>query len=178
MKGKDCTECHKKFAEKYDGLKFTHGAVKQRRCEDCHLRHGIVPKLALKQAGNNLCFSCHKREAVGMDKPNVHPVLKSGKCTQCHDPHGTNAPHLLKAEGKQACFGCHKPEPFQRKLVHKVVETEGCRACHVAHASDQKALLTADQTRLCGKCHDPGKGNFKKAHGDYPVGGKTCTTCQ
>src|SRR5512144_1307002 len=65
FQGKDCLECHKKFADKYGSAKFAHKAVKERRCEDCHLRHGIVPKLVLKKSGNELCYSCHARGTIG-----------------------------------------------------------------------------------------------------------------
>src|SRR5208337_47645 len=40
---KNCLECHKKFADKYLGMKDVHAVVKERNCEACHLRHGIVP---------------------------------------------------------------------------------------------------------------------------------------
>jgi predicted CXXCH cytochrome family protein len=60
FKTKDCLECHQKFAEKTAGLKFQHSSVKQRKCEDCHLRHGVVGRLVLKQPGSALCLTCHK----------------------------------------------------------------------------------------------------------------------
>ena len=94
-----------KFAAKYGGVKFAHAAVKANKCEDCHLRHGLVPRLALKKSGNALCLGCHPKEKIGLDKPNVHPVLRNGSCAQCHDAHGSNAPHLLKAVGSEACYG-------------------------------------------------------------------------
>ncbi len=65
FKQKDCLECHTKFSQKYDGAKVLHAAVKQRKCEDCHLRHGIVPALVLKKQGNALCYQCHERKAIG-----------------------------------------------------------------------------------------------------------------
>ena len=146
FKQKDCIECHKKFDEKYGSAKVLHSSVKQRKCEDCHLRHGIVPQLVLKKAGDELCYSCHKRESIGMTKKNVHPVLRAGDCTQCHDAHGSNAPHMLKAEGAGACYECHDKAPFERKNVHAVLKDKGCTACHVAHASDERALLAKGTT--------------------------------
>ncbi len=44
---KECLDCHKKFADKYLGMKNVHSMVKEKKCEDCHLRHGKVPKLLL-----------------------------------------------------------------------------------------------------------------------------------
>ena len=58
-------ECHKKFEEKYGSAKHVHGSVKQRKCEDCHLRHGIVPQLALKKAGDELCYCATSARASG-----------------------------------------------------------------------------------------------------------------
>ena len=78
FKQRDCLECHKKEAAKFDGMKSLHSAVKQRKCEECHLRHGAVPKLALKEQGNALCFTCHKKESIGLDKKFVHAVLRGG----------------------------------------------------------------------------------------------------
>ncbi len=173
FKTKGCADCHQKAVEKFKEAKFAHAAVKDQKCEACHLRHGTVGKLLLKQQGNALCYSCHKRDAIGMDKPVVHKVLRSGSCTQCHDPHGSQAPHLLKAEGAEACFGCHAREPFQRKTVHAVLKS-GCASCHAAHASSVPNLLVADQAKLCAQCH-ASNGAFQKAHGGYPV--TTCTGC-
>ncbi|MEI6226028.1 MAG: cytochrome c3 family protein, partial [Deltaproteobacteria bacterium] len=115
FKQKECLDCHTQLADKYAGYKYTHPAVKQKKCEECHLRHGLVPKLLLKESGNAFCYRCHKRETIGMDKPNVHQVLKTGKCSTCHDAHGSNSPHMMKAGGADACFECHKRAPFQRK---------------------------------------------------------------
>jgi predicted CXXCH cytochrome family protein len=175
FKQKACLECHQKLADKYAGLKYAHPAVKERKCEECHLRHGLVPKLLLKESGNSFCYKCHDKKTIGMDKPNVHKVLKTGSCLGCHDAHGSNAPHMLKAEGSETCFRCHKKEPFQRKVVHAALAMDGCRSCHVAHASDSKNLLKTDPGSLCAECHSATASGFQKAHGNYPV--KGCTSC-
>ena len=95
FKQKECLDCHTKLADKYAAYKVTHKAVRERKCEECHLRHGLVPKLLLKESGNRFCYKCHDKKSIGMDKPNVHSVLRQGKCTTCHDAHGSNAPHML-----------------------------------------------------------------------------------
>ena len=114
FKRKECLDCHQKFSEQVLSRKNVHAIVKQQKCEDCHLRHGIVPKLLLKEAGNALCLKCHEKKSIGLDKRVVHPVLRTGDCTQCHDAHGSNARFMLKAEGYSSCFSCHKQEAFQR----------------------------------------------------------------
>src|SRR3954467_12162704 len=161
---KECADCHQKFDERIGALKNVHPAVKQQKCEDCHLRHGIVPKSLLKQSGNALCLTCHEKKSIGLDKPNVHPVLKTGECTKCHDPHGSNARFMLKAEGASACATCHDRAPFEKKIVHQPLK-DGCRTCHLAHASDQKSLLTAAPEKLCLSCHK----SPVKAHGGIAV---------
>ena len=77
---KDCLDCHKKFVDKYLGMKNVHKVVKEKKCEDCHFRHGLVPKLILKKEGNEICYPCHNREKIGLSKPNVHTALKRGRC--------------------------------------------------------------------------------------------------
>src|SRR3972149_3129066 len=67
---KECLDCHKKFADKYMGMKNVHQVVKERKCEDCHLRHGLVPKLILKKEANEVCYTCHTKEKIGVNKSN------------------------------------------------------------------------------------------------------------
>ncbi len=153
---KNCLDCHKKFADKYLGMKNIHAPVKEKKCEDCHLRHGLIPKLLLKKEGNEICYPCHSKDKIGMNKANVHTALKRGKCIQCHNPHASQASRLLKAEGNEACFQCHKKENYEKKVVHKV-GAKGCTTCHLSHSSDQKDLLVKAETPLCLGCHDSSK---------------------
>jgi len=133
---KECLDCHKKFADKYMSLKSIHGIVKQGKCEECHMRHGIVPKLMLKGAGNDLCFKCHDKAKIGLTQPHVHTALKSGKCTTCHNPHASKGDKLMQAEGNEVCYLCHKKERYEGKaVVHKVLSQGGCRACHASHSA-------------------------------------------
>ncbi|HUJ27102.1 MAG TPA: cytochrome c3 family protein, partial [Myxococcales bacterium] len=177
FKKKECLECHTKFGDKVLKLEQLHPDVKSGKCEECHLRHGIVPKLLLKKQGSALCLSCHEPKAIGLDQPNVHPALKDGQCTACHDAHGSNQAHLMKAAGAQACTGCHDKAAFEKKVVHEVLRKQGCAACHSAHASPQKNLLIAPEGKLCVKCHDGDTKAFRSAHGNLPVTAKACTTC-
>ena len=54
---KECLDCHTEFAAKYLSMPDVHAVVKEKKCEDCHLRHGIIPKLLLKREGNDTCYS-------------------------------------------------------------------------------------------------------------------------
>jgi predicted CXXCH cytochrome family protein len=161
---KDCLDCHTKFSDKYLGMKNVHAVVKQKNCEGCHLRHGLVAKLILKQTGNELCQTCHTKDRMGM-KPIMHTALKGGKCTDCHNPHASQTDHLLKVEGKDLCYQCHKKEDYEKKTVHAVLNTKGCAACHFSHSADEKGLLLKPETTLCLSCHDSGNSGFRKAHG-------------
>ena len=175
---KDCLDCHKKFAEKLVGMKSVHTTTKTNKCDTCHLRHGLIPKAAMKKDGNEVCFQCHAREKVGLNRKHVHTVLKRGRCTECHDPHASPASHLLKAEGNDACFKCHKKDEHQKNVVHAASPAKGCLACHSAHGSDEKDLLLKAAAPLCLSCHDATKPQFKKAHADYPVEkAASCTGC-
>ena len=49
---KQCLDCHTAFADKYLAMKDVHAPVQEKKCEDCHLRHGVIPKLLLKSQGN------------------------------------------------------------------------------------------------------------------------------
>ena len=57
----DCLDCHKEFGDKYLKMKSVHAVVKEKKCEECHLRHGIVPKLILKNRGNEICYTCNEK---------------------------------------------------------------------------------------------------------------------
>src|SRR3990172_4699183 len=166
---KNCLDCHKTFADKYVGMKTIHPTVKAQQCETCHLRHGLIPKAAMKKDGNEVCYQCHAREKVGLNRKHVHTALKRGRCTDCHDPHASRTSHLLKAEGNEACYRCHKKEEHQRKVVHAATPAKGCLAWHSAHASDEKDLLLKAAVPLCLSCHEATKAAFKEAHGAYPV---------
>lgn len=162
---KSCLDCHQTFAEKLSKLKDVHAPVRAQKCEDCHLRHGLVPKLILKEQGNQLCAGCHKAQAARQHVP-------KGKCADCHDPHGTDTKALLTKD----CFSCHAKGPFQRKNVHPVDASAArskdgaCATCHAVHGSAQKALLVAPEGQLCAKCHAAPK------HGGFAVSTR-CSDC-
>ncbi|MCK5422654.1 MAG: cytochrome C, partial [Deltaproteobacteria bacterium] len=133
---KNCLECHTKFADKYLKMKSVHAVVKEKKCEECHLRHGIVPKLIFKQIGNQTCYQCHPKEKISLDKPRVHTAIKKGKCIDCHNPHASQSSRLLQAEGSEVCYQCHKKKNFEKKVEHKALQKEPCLTCHSSHGSD------------------------------------------
>ncbi len=89
---RDCLGgCHKEFADKYMGLPNVHAVVREKKCEACHLRHGLVAKLAMKKDGDELCYGCHAKDKLGLNKAHVHSALRNGSCTLCHNPHASKA---------------------------------------------------------------------------------------
>ena len=110
--GRDCLGCHKAFATKYLGMKDVHAVVRENKCDSCHVRHGLVPTLAMKREGNELCLTCHPKDKLGLNKAHVHTAVKSGACTLCHDPHASKFDHLLKADPGRAVL----PVPRQGEL--------------------------------------------------------------
>jgi len=172
---KDCLSCHKKFSEKYLGMKDVHLPVKEKKCEDCHLRHGLVPKLILKKEGNEICYPCHSKDKIGTNKANVHTALKRGKCIQCHNPHASQFGHLLKAEGMKLAFNVTR-----RRIMKRKSSTKWGLKVHdlsLFPQFDQKGLLVKAETPLCLGCHDSSKASFKKGHENYPVNQASCTIC-
>src|SRR5512132_3444259 len=168
LAGRDCLGCHKDFANKYMGMKNVHAVVKENKCESCHLRHGLVAKRAMKLDGNELCYSCHPKEKIGLTKAHLHTAVKQGQCILCHNPHASNSEHLLTAAPDQICYQCHGKAKYEQKVVHKVMQSDGCSACHASHGSDQPNLLVQDEKSLCLTCHEAKEPAFTKAHGGYP----------
>ncbi len=78
FKQQQCLDCHKDFGKKYFSMKYLHPGIKESKCEDCHLRHGIIPKLLLKESGDELCLKCHNVKSLGLDRKYVHSALKGG----------------------------------------------------------------------------------------------------
>ncbi len=174
---KECLECHTEFKAKYLSMKTVHAVVKEQKCEDCHLRHGVIPKLLLKKEGNQTCYACHEQNKIGMDKSFVHTALTRGKCIECHNPHASEQARLLKASEKDICYQCHQSQDFAKPVLHQPLKTDTCLECHLAHGSDQQDLLKTEQVTLCLSCHDTQKSPFKKAHRDLPVETASCNSC-
>ena len=81
FEAKPCLDCHKTTLNEFQ-KKYVHSPMAKRDCEACHLRHGKIAVLTLKEREERkLCYICHKQMALNMDKTaNVHTALKQGKC--------------------------------------------------------------------------------------------------
>ncbi|MGD8352720.1 MAG: cytochrome c3 family protein, partial [Pseudomonadota bacterium] len=177
FKRKECVDCHTQFKEEVLSRNNLHDILKNGDCEQCHLRHGLVGKLILKEDGEGLCISCHSEDDLKLNRKVVHQAVESGDCTACHDPHASEYDNLLRAEGGDTCYKCHDKEDYEKKVRHAVLDDGGCAVCHEPHSSDQADLLKEKPEALCLSCHDSGQGSFKEAHGGYPVQDRECATC-
>ena len=83
FKKKECLDCHdhEAWAEATFSKPVLHEPVKEKKCQSCHQRHGLVGALLLKQDGNELCLSCHEPKTLGLDLPNAHAPDRRGRCT-------------------------------------------------------------------------------------------------
>lgn len=164
-----CLDCHPEMGKKFR-QGYVHAPVKQGRCDQCHLPHGLIGGLFLREKEPGLCLSCHRQLKPPAESGSVHRPVADGTCTACHDPHNSPYPARLKAEADQSCFACHDRKRFRKKYVHAVLEKEkGCRTCHDPHFSGNVSLLTDSPDALCRSCHRVDRSSFIKAHSGYPV---------
>ena len=169
-----CAECHPDKAAKYQSG-IVHSPVKEKNCEACHLPHGIVPAVVMRQQSPFVCLPCHAEFKEAGSKTSVHEPVNKGKCEVCHEDHNSQYPKLLKAAPEEVCFGCHDRKEFTRANVHAPVK-QGCDTCHDAHMSDNPKLLKQPTDQLCASCHATGTPEFAKGHNGYPVTGD-CVDC-
>ena len=97
-----CAECHE---DKTKG-KNIHSAIAG-GCNSCHeiKNSGETTQVVLNQPSNELCFTCHAKEAK--DEDSKHGPWDKGNCVFCHDPHTSDYPKQLRAEGNSLCLECH-----------------------------------------------------------------------
>lgn len=180
-----CATCH----ARKDLKKTVHTAVKQGDCLGCHDPHSGDAAPLLKSGPRELCFECHKQDALTPDHVKHVPATE-GRCLDCHDPHESDNPKQLRATGRALCLTCHdvaarqgldRPRPetridLGRKVVHQAFDNGGdCQQCHVqTHSGVVKNLLKKPAPALCEECHKP-KGGQGYVHGAVRLG--DCAVC-
>lgn len=134
-----CVGCHE---DKNTG-KNIHSAIAG-GCTSCHdiKTQGEDTEVNLNQPKNELCFTCHAKEAK--DEDSKHGPWDNGQCVLCHDPHTSDFSKQLRAEGNALCLECHdgRKGPLAdtvKVFTHEVKRSElqGLR----------RLLLDADGTR-------------------------------
>ena len=106
----DCLGCHKAFADKYMGMKNVHAVVKENKCDQCHLRHGLVdearPEEGRQRALLHLPCQGHDRPEQG-PRPHRRQEREVRRC--CHNPHAS-AERTTSSRRRAAtvCYQCHE----------------------------------------------------------------------
>lgn len=148
-----CFECHNQTISLKDGGKLMnmkeliekgkslHGAIAQTRCIVCHEIHGGGHRrlltneypsdiyLPFKESSYALCFSCHDKQMVMLDKTtattqfrngdrNLHFVhvnddKKGRSCRVCHDAHAANRDRHIRDEVPYGPGGWRLPIKFE-----------------------------------------------------------------
>ena len=123
-------------------------------CVSCHTVHTRRDVVLDPISQTDVCFTCHLREEMEVNKPYRHPVREGAvTCTDCHNPHGSNGPSaLVKTSVNETCFLCHaeKRGPFVNE--HEPVQ-DNCVHCHTPHGSNIENLLIVRAPFLCQQCH-------------------------
>jgi predicted CXXCH cytochrome family protein len=169
-----CAQCHpEKVAAYQTGV--VHQPVKENNCEACHLPHGLVPTVLMRQPVPVVCLPCHAAFKEAASKKSLHEPVGKGKCESCHNPHNSEFPKLLKSAPEEVCFTCHDRKEFTKAKVHAPVK-DGCGTCHDPHMADNPELLNKPSEALCASCHATDSGEFRTAHQGYPVTTR-CVDC-
>lgn len=171
---KTCVDCHADMVAKFQ-QGVVHAPVREKKCDTCHLPHGIIGGTFLRQEKPDLCLRCHQAVAPDPGAVSSHEPVKKGNCSACHASHNSPHPRLLLKEQKELCYGCHDRTLFEKKNVHAPL-SQGCAACHTPHKSKQPRLLVQEADSLCLKCHEGGKESMRKAHQGYLLKGN-CLSC-
>ena len=146
-----CLSCHQ--GEHINWENSMH-AAEEVGCASCHTVHTPRDAVLNPIRQTDVCFTCHLREKMEVNKPYRHPVREGAvTCTHCHNPHGSNGPAaLVKNSVNETCFLCHaeKRGPFVNE--HEPVQ-DNCDNCHTPHGSNIENLLTVRSPFLCQQCH-------------------------
>jgi len=129
-------------------------ASEELSCTSCHQMHTHRDQVLDPITETEVCYTCHLREKMEVNKPYRHPVREGAvTCTDCHDSHGSNGPAaLVRTSVNETCYLCHteKRGPFVNE--HEPVQ-DNCVNCHTPHGSNVENLLTVRAPFLCAQCH-------------------------
>ena len=146
-----CLSCHQ--GDHINWGNSTH-AAEDVACVSCHTVHTHRDLVLNPISQTDVCFTCHLREEMEVNKPYRHPVREGAvTCTDCHNPHGSNGPSaLVRSSVNETCFLCHaeKRGPFVNE--HEPVQ-DNCVHCHTPHGSNIENLLIVRAPFLCQQCH-------------------------
>jgi predicted CXXCH cytochrome family protein len=186
----DCTSCHGGHASNTKGLlgPYGHAAFLDEKCEQCHNPIVADRKITTRIAGNELCFSCHKKDPAKFKENDVHGSAGKGGCAMCHNYHASKKKNLTIKESP-LCFTCHESTEKSTLLMGKALGTINCVPvrdgkcfdCHIPPHSNNPLYFRAGIIETCGRCHmqehkvshPMGKDTIDPRNGK-PI---TCITC-
>jgi predicted CXXCH cytochrome family protein len=178
---KHCYLCHDDLRKEIKTAAHVHKPVGE-KCSACHEPHASDYPNQLKMPMDQMCYSCHKKTKLRIEKVAVihGAILKKDKCANCHSPHTSQRPKLLGDRMDKVCLKCHNqpvtadggrvipnmaPVLTKSKFLHGPVRSGNCSGCHDPHGTDEKALLKRPFAQsfyasfdvknfaLCFKCH-------------------------
>jgi DmsE family decaheme c-type cytochrome len=147
-----CLDCHEGTVPV-----LWHGTphdANQVACADCHSSHSPDDPVLTTSAQAEVCYDCHRTQAIAAKKPYAHPV-DAGKmdCTSCHNPHGSTSELQLARETlNDTCWQCHAETRGPFIWEHAPV-SEDCTNCHEPHGSSHPGMLSLRGPMLCQSCH-------------------------
>ncbi len=159
-KAKDiCNNCHQDAVKKYDtsihAEAYKKGNPRSPECIKCHDYHKVTYISKDKQAGSELCISCHTESGKAF-KLSVHQkAILDGKqnapnCVSCHNSHDVLPTNIAKLE--DSCIKCHKdskvthskwlwnPPIRLSSFVDIHFKSASCASCHTN--TDKAVFLT------------------------------------
>ncbi len=165
VKDLDCTTCHSGHSSKDKGLlgPYGHTVFLIKKCEDCHDPIVAKKKITIKIEGEDLCFSCHKREESKYSyiENDIHVKDAKNPCNICHDYHASGKKNLTKNE-LMLCIKCHEKTEKRTALMERALRTikctpvkdRKCFECHIPTHSDLPLNYRADGVEMCARCHE------------------------
>ncbi|MBW3625128.1 MAG: DmsE family decaheme c-type cytochrome [Armatimonadetes bacterium] len=159
-----CLRCHTGQVSSHDWQTSAHSQAGV-SCSSCHqVMKQVVSKL-LRKPANELCVTCHRKEAAQFAMVSHHPVPEGRmQCVDCHNPHSGVNEAMLRMPANDQCVSCHAEKQGPFEFEHPAVNggfTEGCLSCHTPHGSPFKDLRKLAGRGLCIQCHtDKAVGHF------------------
>jgi predicted CXXCH cytochrome family protein len=160
-----CTTCHSGHSSQNKGLlgPYGHRVFLDKDCGQCHEPITAKREITIKMKGEELCFSCHKRNLlkyIYVDN-DVHVKDAKNPCNICHDYHASDKKNLTMKESR-LCINCHEDTEkrtiaMERRLKSIKcipVKERKCFECHLPAHSELPLDYRADEISLCARCHE------------------------
>jgi predicted CXXCH cytochrome family protein len=186
----DCTSCHSGHgSENRSALgPYGHTVFINKDCGQCHNPITSGKPVSVRLDGEELCFSCHKKEEYTYVKDDQHAKAQANQCNLCHSNHASNNADLTVNE-RDICINCHKKTEQRTLEMERGLKTEECSPikdrkcfeCHIPGHSDQPLSFRGDGIEMCARCHTSEHSSTHPVGDDIidPRDGKpvTCISC-